>query len=508
MEGYQYLTVQQGTNSPVELASPLSPFSPPLTVEPTSLSAWDQVAQRAYIQVALCFPFQGDKATAEGHIKSSLERLGRQRRDFAGSLKADPQNGRVQLEKHSNDEISFEVVDYDVKFPYTFAQLKAKDFAPSAFVHPDFALDGELAPFRLVPVCQVRASFIEGGLILWVYLHHTFADGDGLRMLLECFSAQTRGTEVDHPKNTDFETADAETSFSSDSSSAVEDLIRNCPEYVKAPKPQAYSPAALGTPLAQMTTGRPTTSHVQKKGYMFIFRHDRLDQLQSLIEAIQPNHRLQRKRPSSYVTLAALTWAHLTKARVETDPEAVAAQDPSSPAKLTKCVRWRGRALVDNVREYFGVAVALPFTQMPLGDVLRPCNEFNAMVPLVRAIEETIGFVNDEFVAQRTAALRAVAAEDPRGVVLDFDVRNPRQLAFNTWRYLGADCEWGVPGLLAARPVAVRPVRGEISMGYALVMPAGKDSEVHELVITLPEKAMEALIQDHDYMRWVDRVVE
>lgn len=45
-------------------------------------------------------------------------------------------------------------------------------------------------------------------------------------------------------------------------------------------------------------------------------------------------------------------------------------------------------------------------------------------------------------------------------------------------------------------------------MGYALIMPAKKDSMVHELVITLPEKAMVALLKDHDYMRWVDRVIE
>lgn len=505
MEGYHYLAAQQGTNSPVNLASPLEPYSPLLTTDPTSLPAWDQVAQRAYIQVALCFPFDGGKTAAEAHIESSLERLGRQRRDFAGNLNTSPQTGRVQLEKHSSDEISFEVVDHGDKFPHTFAQLKSKDFAASAFVHPDFARDGTLAPFRLVPVCQVRASFVQGGLILWVYLHHTFADGDGMRIFLECFSAQTRGTKVDHPRNTNFEPADPSASSFSSTPSAVEDLLKDCPEYIKAPSAQAYSPGTIGTPLAHMAPSRPAISHIPRKGHMFVFRHDRVDQLKSLIEALQPAG--QKKRPSSYVTMAALTWAHLTKARIEAEPEAAAA-DPSGPAKLKKCVDWKSRASWDAAKEYFGVAVALPFSQLPVEAVVRPCYDFNAMVPLVRTIEDTISSVDDDFVAQRTAALKAAAAEDPRSVVLDLDPLNPKHLAFNTWRYIGADAEWEIPGVTAARPEAIRPVRGEIGMGYALIMPAKKDSTFHELVITLPEKAMGVLMKDHDYMRWVDRVVE
>lgn len=505
MEGYHYLAVQQGTNSPINLASPFEAYSPLVTTDPTSLPAWGQVAKRTYIQVALCFPFEGDKPTAEAHIKSSLERLGRQRRDFAGNLKADPQTGRVQLEKHANDEISFEVVNYGDKFPHTFAQLKSKEFAPSAFVHPNFARDGALAPFCLVPVCQVRASFIEGGLILWIYLHHTFADGDGMRMFLECFSAQTRGTEVDHPKNTNFRPTDTSASSSSSNSSTVEDLIKDCPEYIMAPNAQAYSPGVVGTPFAHMASSRPSISHIPTKGHMFVFRHDRLDQLRSLIETLQPAG--QKRRPSSYVTMAALTWAHLTKARIEAEPEAAAA-DPSGPAKLTKCVDWKSRAAQDGAKEYFGVAVAPSFSQMPVEAVVRPCYDFNAMVPLVQTIQGTIRSVNDYLVALRTAVTKAAAAEDPRSVVLYLNPQNPKHLAFNTWRHIGADTEWEIPGITAARPDAIRPVRGEIGMGYALIMPAKKDSMVHELVITLPEKAMVALLKDHDYMRWVDRVIE
>ncbi|ROV92406.1 hypothetical protein VPNG_09584 [Cytospora leucostoma] len=517
MEGYQYLTGQQGLNPPTDLVSPLSPFSTLPSPDPTLLPAWDQVAWRAYIQAALCFSFDGEKAAAAAHIKASLVRLGRQRRDFAGNLKADPHNGRIQLEKHSNDEITFEVVDHGDKFPYTYAQLKAKDFAPSAFVHPDFALDGALAPFRLVPVCQVRASFIQGGLILWVYLHHTFADGDALHMFLDCFSAQTRGTEVDYPQNINFEPA----SSSSSSCSTVEELLKDCPEYaIKAPSgpADAHSPAALGTPLAHMTTNRPSTCQMAQKCNMFIFRHDRLDLLRSLIEAIQPAG--QKKRPSSYVALAALTWAHATRARTSTEeeeeaPGAAARADPSRPARLTKCVNWKARAFreeMDREGGYFGVAVAQPFSQLPAGEVVAPCYDFNAAVPLVRAIEETIASVDDDFVARRTAALRAAAAGDPRAVVLDIDPCDARHLAFNTWRFIGADAEWGISGTIGAAAVkadAVRPVRGQLLMGgHALIMPARRDSGVHELAVTLPERAMEALMSDHDYMRWVDRVIE
>lgn len=515
MERFQYNPEADSMFTPVA-ASPLTPFSPFRSAEPTSLPTWDQVAQGNYISVALTFPFDGDKKTIEAHLKTSLYHLSRQHKNFAARLKIDPHTGRVSIEKHSTDEIPFEVIDHGDKLPYTYGQLKAKGFAASAFVHPDFVADGALGPFSLVPVSQVRLSFIDGGLILWVYLHHIIADGDGLHKYLECFAAATRGQKADQLKNTKFNPPSKDSNAGEDSSSSssaspssgagsgissprsFEAIISRGPEHTAAPsftqprpRPDWYAPV-VGTPAAQTNYHRANAllRGPPRKGNTFVFRSDRLAQLASLVEAIHPASR----PPSADAALAALTWAHATRARLAAEgADAEAMGLAGGPARLLLLPPLLARA--DGRAAGRGPAAV----ERPAADVVAACEDFRAVVPLADAIVacKAAGSADDEGPAAGAARL-------------DADGNKPHHLVFNTWRSLGMDTEWVVPGVSdeAVGPAAVRPARGGTALGYAHVLPGRVDSEVLEMVVYIPEAATEALMEDEDYMRWVDHVVE
>lgn len=592
MENTDSLAAKDGTYSPVSPVSPLPPFSPFMSADPAELCAWDQIAQRDYVSAVLVFPFDGDKAAAEAHISASLTRLQHQYKHFAASLKIDPHTGRVRVEKHTNDEIPFKVVDHGAKLPYTYDQLKAKEFAPSAFVDPDFTVDGALNPFCLVPVSQVRLSFIDGGLILWIYLHHTITDGSGLRRFLECLAAQTRGDKYDHPMKIKFDppttttttttgnnespTASGSSYTAADTPNSFEELVAECPEYTTVPaftKPRPIPDGyveVLGTPGCQINyhSMNEQIRGPRRKGSMFVFRNERLDQLRDLIEAIYPAAALGRPgapsakkwRPSTHVALAALTWVHATKARLATETFADAhtkaeisnsgggggdeipheqndhpATAAVSTAKLLTCVDWKLRAFTaEGSTDWFGVGIAFPATIAPVAAVTAACDDFHAIIPLLGDIEAAIASVDEGFVAKRTATIQAAMAPaaaaakeeeeengggsgsggggggggDPRAMALDLDGNNPGHLMFNTWRFIGMDTVWEIPGIKTPSPAALRAARGGTPLGYAQILPAKKGSEVVELALYIPEKAMEALMKDADYMRWVDHVVE
>lgn len=131
------------------------------------------------------------------------------------------------------------------------------------------------------------------------------------------------------------------------------------------------------------------------------------------------------------------------------------------------------------------------------------------MVPLVRLIETTIRTVDEDFISKRTAMWNAGMTAGAVGTITEgLDRLNPTHLAFNTWRHVGSNAKWGIPGLASPKPEAIRPVRGSIGIGGALILPTGADSEMHELLAYLPDRAMEALKADGDFMQWVDRVVD
>lgn len=305
-----------------------------------TLALWNQFAPRVYMQVALCFPFAGVREEAVNQINASLRRLKHQQPAYAAHLEADSE-GQVHLIQRPNDEIPFNTVDYTADFPFRgYEHLKEKGFPSNAFVHPKFLRDGSLYPKRSAPVCQISVSFLDGGMIVWVSIHHSFTDGAGLGNFLECFAAHTRCSpgDSDHDLGTDSIRSQALVAqilshTMGESGGCFDELLRKCNEYKRAP--------ASFQPLPN-----PTTT---ARGNIFVFQNKKLNEAKDYILKRSPE-----KRPSTFAILATLAWAHITKARLMAEAPATESE-ALDHALLQLCVEWRGRTFQSNSKRYYGV---------------------------------------------------------------------------------------------------------------------------------------------------------
>lgn len=509
------------------------------------LPIWDQIAMRSYMRCAFCFPLEG--ATTEAaleHIRLSLARLSRQRPDFAAAIEVrdDPsRTGVVHLCFRDGDDIPFEVVDVangdDESVMAedwwaggrTYEDLKAAEFPPQAFVHPRFK--GPITTAR-VPVAQVTAYLVPGGLILAVFLHHSFADGECMKVFIETLAGQTRGEPVmGHPdclKDPVLCDAGARDHESIEGSDEVD-----VEEYTLTSEPCA------GPTSPCLEPGGVPISEIEKTGKIFVFRLDKLAELRTklaeyLAEAGSTNNghingannchngahngshnsKGTSTYPTIYTCIATLSWIHATRAR-HLDPHTYTsgkAPVETTRARLQTMVNWKARAFRPVSDKYFGNATSIAITGAPLADVLqagsRAETSDKTLAAITAQVARTISSVDDEFVAKRARLLSRV--RDFRTVGLRFDPRTEHDLGFNTWRWFGADSVWVIPGVNGGRGTkadAVRRPQDMWNMSGAVIMPAREGSECLELLVTLPKTSMEVLCQDEGWLRWVERVV-
>lgn len=133
------------------------------------------------------------------------------------------------------------------------------------------------------------------------------------------------------------------------------------------------------------------------------------------------------------------------------------------------------------------------------------------MHALIDLLTSTIATVDEPFVATRTQLMRRSATADPRNMRPSVDTASTAgSFGINTWRRFGADAGWCLVGAgkPPIKPSAIRPVRGGLGSGFALVLPRRASSTVHELLVYLPESAMAVLRLDEAYMQWLDQVVD
>lgn len=507
--------------SPEEQSAMRVGSSPNATAMP--LSVWNQCNYRNYVSIALCFPFAkyASQFSAIVRIKAALQDLGRQRPDFAGRLRTNADNGEIYLETHDDNEIPFEGIKLPEDLNITYDYLQKLDFHQRVLTHPSFLVDASLSPSQVRPVTQVRLSFIDGGLLLFILAHHSFTDGDGLRMFLECFAACTRGAlhMPEFPRDGTIDplasraddmlrevvprkhTLNEGTPQEADQSTylkALHELLKHTPEFTC--HPGLPHPLAFHHPLALPPESSPRASTT------FMFSKTRLESLRELLTEI-----LGPGNATTLVTLAALTWAHVTQARKLTDPAGWAADTDDGPAQLHLPVNWRRRVTgTPAVEQYFGSTSVHLMVRVDCNTLLLAANgHTTALASVASCIHEAIQIVDDDFVARRSAVMTAaVRGPGPQAVGLSHEPRNPRHLIFNSWRTFGADTEWDIPGVgRNVKPTAIRPARGFMHLGLAQVMPGRSDEVAYVLNLGLPAEALTALVEDQEFMKWIGRAL-
>ncbi|KAI1129754.1 hypothetical protein F5Y10DRAFT_145104 [Nemania abortiva] len=473
------------------------------TEEP--LSVFNQCSPRVYICVVLCFPCDDSRRKdAVDQIRQSLKRLADERPLFAARLRV-ADNGRVVLRRSRVFEIPFHEVPYEEIVPLEdgkevdYGTLKRKEFPPETFIRPRYGIPGLGKPNGdLLPLSKVEVTFAPGGLLLSVFLQHAITDGGSLKVFLEAFANQTRNIPdslpceqrlpVPAPRLHGVESGKLS------EMAAFRGLVKSCQEY--AILPDLSGP----TQPPPQTTGLPI-SDLKKIGKIFVFTDEKLKELRKLIQ----DENESDKRPTAYISLATLAFAHITKARIKMEPN-LTGIEPSNKAQLWNSVNWRPRAFPRCATEnYFGNAVLPAVTRVTREQANAACYDDSDLARMAVSVKKSIDVVDEDYVRQRMSMMSQ--APDPRMVGVNYDPRSPEVLAFNTWRHFGADIEWNIPGVLTSKPDTIRRATGGWGLGTALLLPAKKDSKRQELFVSLSVDAMQALCEDKRWMQWVDRVI-
>ncbi|OTB01956.1 hypothetical protein M426DRAFT_208184 [Hypoxylon sp. CI-4A] len=440
------------------------------------LSVWNQNAPRVYICVVLCFPCDDHRRRdAVRHIEASLKRLAKERPVFAGRLHASSNNGSVSLHRSPLQDIPFQVLPASETTRQEYARMKEAGFPP---------------------VSKVQAEFPPGGLLLSIFLHHGLVDGGSLRVFLECFAAQTRNSPVDLPSEQTFPTTyyrGHKGPLTVHDVATFRGLLARCPEYTMLGDLSGPTqPRLLKTGLSM--------ARIEKVGKIFVFRNDRLQQLRELIHTRNGG----TEPPSAYTSLAALAFAHITKARIIAEKYLPGVQS-RDVAMLWNSVNWRTRAFKGATDNYFGNAALPAVTKATMAQLNAACADDRELARLAPLVKASIDAVDQEYVSRRLAMLSEVP--DPRLVGVNYDPRMPEVLAFNTWRHFGADVEWSIPGVPVARADAIRRAHGSWNLGTALILPAKADAMKQELFVSLSMDAMRLLCADEGWTRWIDRII-
>lgn len=484
---------------------------------------------RAYVRQVFCFPLDktfDDLRALYKRIRDGLSLASTHLPHFAGTLRvsSDPA-GRAFLSTSADDTVSLKMFDHreDASFYWTYPKLKASGFPCKAFVGPLFSLPYELQEDGpAVPVTEVHARIIHGGLLLCFYMHHSVSDGIGMYAFVSTFAGYTFPNEGRASGKGTTARLDADVDIDIPSSStaklvrdsAFEQLLQRCPEYVALDEPTGptASPCIRHGNL-------PPLCDVAKTGRIFKFGPDKIAKLKSIARA-WASITLATSRPSTFACLAAVTWSFCTVSRIVSRPVST-----RNPSRLLIPVSWRRRAFQSQLAGYASNAVciaqastdvrhhlAASTTEAPFS---RRMIQEATLGKLICLIDESINRVDDDFVRLRTALFRA--APDPRYVGINVDPQDPLHFVVNSWRHLGGDIEFSLPGMMEPKMPevdggrrtadAVRRAQPEWNMGAGLILP-GKENADYEILVTLDEASMANLLANAGWNSWVSETVE
>ncbi|KAH7173220.1 uncharacterized protein B0J16DRAFT_405549, partial [Fusarium flagelliforme] len=481
---------------------------------------WDQVAPRAYIRLFYCFPYQQSASLDDlkGHLTLALSGLSKRFPDLKCRIfLLSSQPGYLAIAMGDDVDIPVNVFDQRDSFSWSYSQLKSQGFPARAFVDDSFDL-----PYRLVegqqgiPVFEVNIRLIEGGLLLGIYGHHSVFDAGRMHTVIKSFAELTKDPKkmLDIPPSVDLNVGSQTVGYDVTQVQPAPDLnelLSRCPEYRLLSSPLGPTQFRIPKP------GTPSRD-IQNTGSIFVIKEKLLRDLKKML-AHTASIDSRKHQLSMFTCLAAITWAHVTKARLSSTlglpPSSSTKRSFPEEVRLMISVDWRRRMSTSIMSSSAGNSIALPIASINTSTILAACNEdqdvaCSALAIIARTVDEAVLSVNDDFVALRTSLFRA--SPDPRLIGLDFDLSDPRDFYFNTWQHFGTQTSWGLPGLVKKdsnegfAPDAVRRAQAGFSNGAGLVLPT-RDSAELEILITLDADSMEVLRTDSSWEHWVEQTV-
>ncbi|KAI1319388.1 hypothetical protein F5Y16DRAFT_414266 [Xylariaceae sp. FL0255] len=437
----------------------------------TPLNGLNQMAPRSYNRFALCFSVENSKISeAVKHLKLCVAKLSKACPALASLLMVNTPTACIK--QIPGGKIPVEDLD-DVGrlIRITYAKLQKEGFPASYFVHDVFDISSD----NEIPALIVRIYRLDGGLILGLHLHHSFGDGHELRTLIRWLSAESRGDTVNY----------GPISFSVPLHGLLKimegECVNDLPEW-----------------KLRSRLGEPTEERAGE-----IFRFD-LKELEAIRNGIGEG-------TSTNIVLAALTWAHATKARFDSlrISKGTTGRDDrqiGDKSRLLIPVDVRKRVFQEkDIDQYFGNATELSLSCIDTNELLKACERTigykdepdevsKRMKPLTRHIQEAIAHVNPNFVKKRLSLYNQES--DPRKFEHDADLSDRNAFIFNYWRYIGNDEMWDLNKTGPRYPDCGRRIGGQWNGPAGVVMPQLPKKDHLEVMITLERSALSMLKGD------------
>ncbi|KAK6211238.1 hypothetical protein QIS74_10502 [Colletotrichum tabaci] len=138
-------------------------------------------------------------------------------------------------------------------------------------------------------------------------------------------------------------------------------------------------------------------------------------------------------------------------------------------ARILTPVNWRGRAFHHATMNFFGNTTAYPITRVPLKEVVDAAEDLDLLAHLASPINAMVEAVDEDFVATQTALMRA--CPDLRYLCTNICLEHPTGFSVDSWRTIGVDLTWDIPGVPTTMADIVRPVNATTREGTALILP-------------------------------------
>ncbi len=468
------------------------------------------------------------RASLESTLQSYPILYGRLREDPAtGALSvlvkctAEDVGGGVNAAGATGSSIRLVVRD-ESETSAAFQELSSEGF-------PLSKLDGDIfSPFGLLPVVgsessegsdqgsvdvfAVQLTFVKGGMVMCVAVHHCLCDGPGFASFMKKLLAAARlGHAVPSNHREEFRMEKLTVApqivedLRSSDEGAKQRLLGQHPEYRVLPQ----IPSAL---KASFRPSAGATAKVENVANIFKIPFDGLERLKA---AAQPSEPSQSGGEVSWVSthdaICALVWRCVMKARFP-------GRDPREPGKsiLGQAVNSRSRIVPPLPEEYFGSVNFYAAARMDLGDVVNGASG-KSLEKLAVAVRNSINAKTNETVK---SALKYIALQDnPALIMHSFTTVNDYTVTSWVAMFKAGDLDFTVevPASsessgdsaatvsLTCRAVRV-PKAAFDGLGIFLPSFTGRKEGV-EVLMGLKKEAMDLLMKDEEWMSFVSRVV-
>lgn len=317
------------------------------------LSDIDQQIPASYTKPCIFFPWPTDSPDSEklvSYLRIGLQNVLTQNPLVGGKLHSIGE--RISVLRHNHEPIQFHVnhLESTSEFP-TYEALAAGGFNPSLFA----TASGLLFPPNLnlggfhreegCPVSAFQASFIRGGLVLTMALHHMCGDATSIDHLFSLWAASTKAAKEGLPMPSWKPSLDR--SYFTASHTPSTDEIEGLKKLTKGFKFLTIKPN-------EVATHTPPPKMPPMSLQMYHFSAESCAKLKALCKPADAGRFV-----SSYDCIAALSWRCMTRARVPYLKLDVA----STATNCAHAVNTRGR-LGDKVpKEYFGNGFTMAVTE-------------------------------------------------------------------------------------------------------------------------------------------------